>query len=84
MMPVRIAPARTPRIGFWKRTNNCWKDGTSRRPLTAPVMVSMPNISVAKPSRIMPVSFLRLLFVNMYRMTPITASTGVKEDGLSS
>ena len=47
-------------------------------------MVSMPNISVAKPSRIMPVSFLRLLFVNMYRTTPITASTGVKEEGLSS
>ena len=47
-------------------------------------MVSMPNISVAKPSRIMPVSFFLLLLQNMYSTMPISASTGVNELGLSS
>ena len=57
MSAVSAAPARTPRIGFLNRMKSCWKDGTSRRPETAPDMLSMPNISVVKPSRIVPVSF---------------------------
>ena len=44
----------------------------------------MPNISVAKPSRIMPVSFFLPLLQNMYRTMPIKASTGVNDDGFSS
>ena len=46
-------------------------------------MVSMPNISVAKPSRISPVSFLRSFFTKRYSTMPISASTGVNADGLS-
>ena len=44
----------------------------------------MPNISVAKPSRIRPLSFLRLFLQNMNSMMPTSASTGVNEVGLSS
>ena len=60
---------------------NC---GTFFSPATAPVIVSMPNISVAKPSRIMPVSFFLPLLQNMYRTMPIRAKTGVNDDGFSS
>ena len=57
MIPVKSAPASTPRIGFLNIRNSEANAGTSLRPETAPLMVSMPNIKVAKPSRIMPVSF---------------------------
>ena len=47
-------------------------------------MVSMPYISVAKPSRIVPVSF-RLLSEQKRKSTmPMRARIGVKEEGLSS
>ena len=48
-------------MGFWNSKKRCRKAGTSARPATAPLMVSMPYISVAKPSRIVPVSFRLLL-----------------------
>ena len=62
---VSTAPASTPSTGFVNRTNICRKAGTSRRLDTAPDMVSMPNIRVAKPSRIMPVSFFFALLQNI-------------------
>ena len=65
MMPVSTAPASTPRMGFVNARKSCVKAGTSFSPATAPLMVSMPNISVAKPSRMMPVSFFRLSLQNM-------------------
>ena len=65
IMPVRIAPASTPSTGFLKARNRFVNAGTSFSPATAPDIVSMPNISVAKPSRIMPVSFLRSFLQNM-------------------
>ena len=57
MMPVSTAPASTPSTGLENIIRMLRNWGTSLRPDTAPDMVSMPNISVAKPSRIMPVSF---------------------------
>ena len=47
-------------------------------------MVSMPNISTAKPSRIIPTSFFLSLLAIMVRTTPMSARMGVKEVGLSS
>ena len=46
-------------------------------------MVSMPNISVAKPSRMVPVSRRLPLFPAISSITPTSARTGLKEDGLS-
>ena len=65
MIAVSTAPASTPSTGFWKARNRSTNCGTSLSPATAPLMVSMPNISVAKPSRIIPVSFFRLSLQNM-------------------
>ncbi len=64
MTAVSAVPASTPRIGLRNRRKKFWKPGTSRSPSTAPAMVSMPNISVANPSRIMPVSFFLSFFKN--------------------
>ena len=84
MMPVSSAPAATPRMGFVNITNSCLNSGTSRSPATEPDMVSMPYMSVAKLSRMVPLSFLRSSFENMCRMTPIRASIGVNDEGLRS
>ena len=52
---------------------------------TAPLIVSMPNINMAKPSRTVPsVFFFVPSFPVMRKMMPIAASTGEKELGLSS
>ena len=65
MMAVSTAPTSTPSSGLVKARNSSAKPGTSFRPETALLMVSMPNISVAKPSRMAPVSFLRLSLQNI-------------------
>ena len=65
MIPVSTAPTRTPRTGFVNIRNICRNSGTFFRLLTAPDMVSMPNINVANPRRIMPVSFFLPSFMNM-------------------
>ena len=61
-MAVRTAPASTPKMGLENISRMLVKAGTSARPATAPDMVSMPNIRVAKPSRMAPMSFFLLLF----------------------
>ena len=84
MMAVSAAPASTPRMGLVNMSRTFWNSGTSFRPSTAPLMVSMPNMSTAKPSRIMPTSFFLSLLAIMVSPTPIRARMGVKEVGLSS
>ena len=56
----------------------------SARPETAPDIVSMPNISVANPSKMAPVSFFLVSFRNIKKIMPRKASTGVKEEGFKS
>ena len=58
MMHVSTRPANMPNSGLENISSTFWKAGASRRPATAADMVSMPNISVAKPSRIKPVLVL--------------------------
>ena len=82
MIAVRIAPARTPRIGFVNNKSMFVNAGTSLSPETAVDIVSIPNIRVAKPRRIIPVSFFLKLLQNIYKIIPIKASIGVKEVGL--
>ena len=84
MMPVSTAPASTPSSGLENSVRMPVKAGTSRSPATAPLMVSMPVISTAKPRRIVPVSFFFSFLQNMQKTMPISASTGVKDEGLSS
>ena len=51
---------------------------------TAELIVSIPNISIAKPIRIVPISFFLLDFDIIIKKMPIIASIGVKDVGLSS
>ena len=83
MIPVSSAPARTPRSGSVKRRKSRLNSGTSRSTETAADMASMPNMRVAKPSRIMPVSFFLSFLRKRYRTIPITARIGVKVEGLN-
>ena len=62
---VTSAPTSTPSSGFVNARNRFVNAGTSRSPATAPLIVSMPNISVVKPSRMSPVSFLRVSLQNI-------------------
>ena len=84
MIAVNNAPANTPNIGFVNNKNNCEKAGTSAKPLTDEDIVSIPNIKVAKPSKIKPVSFLESFLTNIYKIIPIKASIGVNEVGFKS
>ena len=82
-MPVSTAPTKTPKIGLEnmrKISRNC---GTFLRLETAEDMASMPNMSVAKPRRIIPVSFFLSALQNIYKMIPTSANIGVKEEGLN-
>ena len=81
---MSTAPASSPRRGLRNRRNRFWKAGTFPRPATAPDIVSMPNIRVAKPSRMVPVSCRLVFLPDIYRIMPIRARTGVKEEGFNS
>ena len=49
---------------------------------TAPLIVSIPNIRIANPRRILPISFfLELSLQVIVIIIPITASTGENDDG---
>ena len=65
IIPVSTAPTSTPRTGLRNIRNSWVNSGTSFSPATAPLMVSMPNIRVAKPSRMVPVSFFLASLQNM-------------------
>ena len=80
---VSTAPTIIPSTGFVnsvKRFVNC---GTSVSGFTAPDICSIPNISTAKPRRIVPIFFFLSVLLVMKRIIPITASIGVKDEGLS-
>ena len=83
-MAVTAAPTTTPSIGFSKSRKRFLNSGTFANPSTAFDMVSIPNISVAKPSKIVPVSLLLLDFKNIVITMPKTARTGVNEVGFKS
>ena len=65
IIPVSTAPTSTPSTGLRNIRNSWVNSGTSFSPATAPLMVSMPNIRVAKPSRMVPVSFFLASLQNM-------------------
>ena len=54
----------------------------SARPAVAEDIEFMPNISTAKPARIIPMVFFLSDLVNIMRITPMTARTGVNVVGL--
>lgn len=83
MIAVKTAPASTPSSGFENKSRRLRKLSLERSGDTAPLIASMPYIRTAKPSKIEPVSFCRSLPA-MMRMIPMSASTGVKDEGFRS
>ena len=82
MIAVRIVPARIPATGLENFRRSPVNSGTSASGFTAPLMLSIPNISTAKPRRIVPTSFLRELFVKVRSTIPTSARIGENELGL--
>ena len=72
-------------IGLEKVTKRFLKVSLSAKGATAPLIVSIPNMRMAKPIRISPMScFFSLSLLDRMRMIPMPASSGENEDGLSS
>ena len=84
MIAVSSAPAITPRIGLVNISSRFVNSGTFASGLTAPLIISMPVISTAKPIIMLPASCFLSPLAKSSRHTPINASTGVNVAGLHS
>ena len=84
IIAVSSMPAMTPRIGLVNISRMFVNSGTFASGLTAPLIISMPVISTAKPTMMLPASCFLSLLVNSRQMTPIIAKTGVNVEGLHS
>lgn len=82
MIAVSTAPAITPRIGLVNINRMFVNSGTSASGLTAPLIISMPVISTAKPIMMLPASCFLSPLAKSSRQTPINARTGVNVAGL--
>ena len=82
MTAVSSAPANTPNTGLLNIVRISVNSGTSASGFTASLIVSIPNIKIANPSKISPISFF-LSLPDIYIIIPISARTGEKEDGFN-
>ena len=73
-----------PIIGFENITSILAKEGLSLSPSMEPLMVSIPNINMAKPKSIEPIHFFLSVLHTIIIITPIAAKTGVNDDGLNN
>ena len=83
MTPVNSAPIATLTTGFLKAVRRSVKPGRSASGLTAFFISSMPYISTAKPTRIVPISCRFLFFEIISMIMPARATNGAKCSGLS-
>ena len=85
MMAVRAAPASRPRTGLEKAVRTPVNFSFWARGETEELMASMPNIKMAKPTKMVPMFFfLSSSLAVMVRMTPMAARIGEKELGFRS
>ena len=85
MTAVSTSPASIPRIGLENIVRILVKCSFSASGATAELIVSIPNIRIAKPTKIFPMSFFLLLSFAVIIITiPIAASTGENDDGFKS
>ena len=82
MIAVKSAPVKTPRIGLLNIVKIFLNSGISANGFTASLIVSIPNIKIAKPNKMLPISFFFWLFAKLNKIMPINARTGEKEVGL--
>ena len=84
IMAVRMAPIAIPKSGLEKSVIIPVNAVLSARPDTDALIVSIPNISTAKPSKIFPASFfLDSSLLVITRIIPIAARMGEKEEGFN-
>ena len=84
MIAVRTAPAIIPRTGFENIVRIPVNSGTFASGLTAPLIVSIPVIKIAKPIMMVPASFFFSFLENMIKQTPMSARTGENDVGFNS
>ncbi len=77
MIAVKTTPTSTPSSGLENFVSRAMNVSLSRRGLTASLMAVMPNISTAKPSRMVPTRLWVWFLLNLSRMMPTVASTPV-------
>ena len=65
---VRMVPAIIPRTGFWNINSRCVNCSFDASGSTAPLIVSIPNIRMANPTRIFPMSFFFVSLAVMVRI----------------
>ena len=73
-----------PRNGFWNAVRMLVNAGLSARGSTAPLIILIPTISTAKPTKIEPRFFFESFLQNIRRIMPIKANTAENDEGLSS
>ena len=81
MIAVRTAPAIMPSIGFENIVRIPVNSGTFASGFTAPLMVSIPVIKIAKPIMIVPASFFFSFLENIMKQMPMSARIGEKDVG---
>ena len=77
------APASTPNTGLENHVSILVNEGESFSGSTAPDIMFMPYISIAKPKNIVPSVFFLSDFATIIKAMPITASIGEKEVGFN-
>ena len=83
MMAVSSVPASSPISGLRKETISSRNWGTSRRGETAPLIISIPYISRAKPRKMTPTSCFFSLLDSINRRMPPMAHRSARLAGLS-
>ena len=83
IMPVNPAPTSTPRIGLWKAVSISWNFGEFASGDTESDISDIPVIMIAKPTRIRPISLCLFFFAPIISITPMIATIGANEVGLS-
>ena len=73
-----------PRNGFWNAVRMLVNAGLSARGSTAPLIILIPTIRTAKPTKIEPKFFFESFLQNISRIMPIKANTAENDEGLSS
>ena len=72
---VKAIPTRIPAIGLENIVSMSIKTGLSLNGATAPLMVCIPVIRIAKPSIMFPIFLCTDLLQNIRRIIPMTATT---------
>ena len=84
MMPVTIAPEKTPKSGFLKAVMRDTKLSISFKGSMDEDIIVMPCMRMEKPKSIVPISLFFCFLATMMRIMPISAKIKEKHEGFKS